>query len=63
MSKLNTSKANGPDGISNRVLRECADFYKTQGVQSETLVKKLGFQTCFWVSRKPGNSVISHPVK
>ena len=25
MSKLNTSKANGPDGISNRVLRECAD--------------------------------------
>ncbi len=25
MSKLNTSKANGPDGVSNRVLKECAD--------------------------------------
>ncbi len=25
MSKLNVSKANGPDGISNRVLKECAD--------------------------------------
>ena len=34
-----------------------------QGVQSETLVQKLGFRQCFWVSRKPGNSVISHPVK
>ncbi len=25
LSHLNTSKANGPDGISNRVLKECAD--------------------------------------
>ncbi len=25
MSRLNTSKANGPDGISNRVLKECAN--------------------------------------
>ncbi len=25
LSHLNTSKANGPDGISNRVLNECAD--------------------------------------
>ncbi len=25
MSKLNVSKANGPDGISNRVLKECSD--------------------------------------
>ncbi len=30
-------------------------------VQSETLVKKLGFRLYFWVSRTPGNSVISHP--
>ncbi len=34
-----------------------------QGVQSETLVRKLGFRQCFWVSRKPGNSVISHPAR
>ncbi len=30
-----------------------------QGIQLETLSEKLGFQPCFWMSRKPGNSVIS----
>ncbi len=33
-----------------------------QGVRSKTLVKKLGFPLCFWVSRKPGNSLILYPV-
>ena len=32
-----------------------------QAFQSEILVKKLAFRQCFWVSRKAGKPVISHP--
>ena len=35
----------------------------SQGFQSETQSQILGFQHHFWVSRKPGNPVISHPAK